>query len=147
VGETGWPAWGAPACLAEGQRVVLWVSGASVPALVTAQEMHTGEDGAVLRFATPGEALAAARALGRQLSLASLCLDVEPAVTPLAESRLAQIQPALTEAGVFATDAAAAELALLRRPDLRLQSIGRIRSRRRMNRLRLWAVREAAGWA
>jgi CRP-like cAMP-binding protein len=147
AGETGWPAWGAPACLAEGQRVVLWVSGASVPASVTAQEVHTGEDGAVLRFATPGEALAAARALSRQLSLASLCLDVEPAVTPLAESRLAQIQPALTEAGVFATDAAAAELALLLRPDLRLQSIGRIRSRRRMNRLRLWAVREAAGWA
>jgi CRP-like cAMP-binding protein len=147
AGETGWPHWGAADGMAEGQQIVLWVAGAGVPASLPAQELYAAEDGAVLRFAMPGEALAAALALSHQLSPGSLCLDIEPASTPLPQSRLAQIQPALTEAGVFATDAAAAELALLRRPDLRLQSIGRIRSRRRMNRLRLWAVRQAAGWA
>jgi hypothetical protein len=74
-------------------------------------------------------------------------LDIEPDATPLAEARLSQIQPAIPEAGVFATDAAAAELALQRRPDLRLQSIGLVRSRRRMNRMRLWSAQRTAAWS
>jgi len=148
VSETAWPDWAAEAAVAEEQQMLLWVTGASVPSVAAAQEMHAGEDGAVLRFATPRDALLAAQALVRQLPPSCrFCLDIEPAPASLPESRLAQVQPALTEAGLFATDAAAAELALLRRPDLRLQPIGRIRSRRRMNRLRLWAVHEASCWA
>jgi CRP-like cAMP-binding protein len=147
-GENAWPDWAAADTPAGGQVALLFVAGAPVPQTVAAQERHETETGIVLRFAAPGPALRVALALNhRWPQAARCCLDIEPDATPLAEARLSQIQPAIPEAGVFATDAAAAELALQRRPDLRLQSIGLVRSRRRMNRMRLWSAQRTAAWS
>jgi hypothetical protein len=148
AGEESWPDWATGNAPAVGQLMLLWVSGAHVPFDIAVLERHATEDGAILRFARPEEALRTALDLRNHLPQAArLCLDVEPEGTPLPQSRLCRIQPAAPEVGLFATDAAAAEIALLRRPDLRLQSVGLTRSRRRMNRLRLWAIQNAAIWA
>jgi CRP-like cAMP-binding protein len=141
-----WPGWAAPDSLAEGQTVLLWAEGAAVPAhaMAAAPEAAEAAGGTLLRFARLSDAVAVAEGLA-VLAL-RLCLDVENLTNrTLDAARLARLQPAIRAGAVFATDTAAAELALLGAP-LRLTCVGRMRSQRKLNRTQLWAVRPAAPW-
>jgi CRP-like cAMP-binding protein len=148
----GWPDWAAGDALAEGQSVVLAQDGP--PGLtedVAAAERNAAGGLVLLRFGRLAEALDAAfRVLVRAERAgtpARVCLDVEALAGGLGDARLARLQPATRQGEVAATATAAAELALLRRGDIRLVSLGRVRSQRRFSRVQVWSVARAAPWS
>jgi CRP-like cAMP-binding protein len=151
----GMPDWAAPDMPADGQAAILWVQAANEAGM---EELSTGlaaaefcVDGSatMLRFAKVSQALAAARMVRRGEGgiHIRMCMDMEALGDGrLGEARLARMQMLSRPGEIFATGAAAAELALLRRPDLRLVAVGRVRNQRRLDRLRAWAVRDLPVW-
>jgi CRP-like cAMP-binding protein len=129
--------------LAPGQSAVLWVQAAddaSLAGLAGSDHLLAGNTIIVVRRSLDAALAYASGLRGRPLRM---CLDVEnlSGVAPV-DIALARMQPLTRPGDVFATEAAAAELALLRRPDLRLIAVGRLRAQRRMEGVRGWAVQD-----
>ncbi len=149
------PHWAAPDALAEGQAAVLWVQAedraAQLAQSVAGAERVVSANAATLRFSAISDALAAANALRDQAHGAGLavrlCLDVENlSNTPLEAALLTRLQPLIRPGEIFASEAAAAELSLLRRTDMRLIAVGLVRSQRRLNRMPAWVIKAEAAW-
>jgi hypothetical protein len=151
----GLPQWAASDDLTAGYSALLWADALAdreLPTLAPFAKPTAGAEfqgGTLLSFALLSDAVrvaldlrTASLHLGRGLKL---CLDVEPLGTSaLADAQLPKLRPATPPNEVYATEAAAAEMTLLRPALVDLRPVGRVRSDKRLNRIPLWAVTRRA---
>ena len=149
------PPWAAPDTLADGQAAILWVQAedhaAQLAHCVAGADQVVSGNAVTMRFPAISEALAAANTMRDQASRAGLavrlCLDVENlSNTPLEAALLARLQPSIRSGEIFVSEAAAAELSLLHRTDMRLMAVGLARSQRRLNRMPAWVIKAEVAW-
>jgi hypothetical protein len=116
---------------------------------IVAPEHITIAGGVLFRFANLHACLAAAVALAattraRQQNI-RLSMDVEkPEAGRLENALLPKLRPVTPPGHIFATEAAAAEIALAGVASFDPRAVGRVRSSKRMNRIAMWSLTEVA---
>jgi hypothetical protein len=145
------PSWAAPQQPTPGYLPLLWAETIeSQDDIIPADDVAAAErlclsGGVLFRFASLQACVAASLSLAAasraRRQEVRLCIDVErPESGRLETALLPRLRPATPPGQVFATEAAAAEIALGRVSPIDPRAVGRVRSSKRMNRIAMWNI-------